>query len=58
MSRVCFDTLRRALISIVDYLECSERKDYECRSEAERRRHIYESVKIVQAWLEAGGGVT
>jgi hypothetical protein len=55
---VCFDAFRRALIRILNYMEHDERKDYECRDEADRRDHIYESVKVIQAWLDARGGMT
>ena len=42
---------RQALKHILDYLEDSERKDYNSRPEAERANHVYRSVEIVRDWI-------
>jgi hypothetical protein len=40
-----------AMRRLVQYLEESERRNYEEGPESERRGHIYESVIIVRDWL-------
>jgi hypothetical protein len=42
---------RQALKHILEYLEDSQRKDYDSRLEAERANHIYRSVEIVRDWI-------
>jgi hypothetical protein len=49
---------KQALKHILDYLEGSERKDYDSRPGAERANHVYRSVEIVRDWLAGGDKIT